>query len=228
MLLSFRAITMFRLSFCSATRLLSTSLLIFSFLFPLPLHAETLSPMRVCKIADQGASYACSIGAGGIRADKKEGDGATPVGEFFIRKIFYRADKLSADEIATLQKIKTHGFSVQALTPDDIWVDDVRSVFYNQGIKASDLKDKTISHEKLWREDDVYDIIAVVGYNDAPIVKGRGSAIFMHIARVLPSGNYGPTAGCIAFTKPDLLKVLLAIRPETQVRISEARDLMFF
>lgn len=209
------------------TRLLSTSLLIFSFLFSLPTHAETPSPMRVCQIADQHVSYPCSIGKGGIRSDKKEGDGATPVGEFFIRQIFYRADKLSADEIATLQKVKAHGFSVRALTPDDIWVDDVRSAFYNQGIKASDLKDKTISHENLWRDDDVYDIIAVVGYNDSPVVKGRGSAIFMHIARVLPSGSYGPTAGCIAFTKPDLLKVLLAIRPETRVRIPAVGELVF-
>jgi L,D-peptidoglycan transpeptidase YkuD (ErfK/YbiS/YcfS/YnhG family) len=197
----------------------SFSISVILFLFSSFAQAENNASMRLCKVAATQAAYPCSVGKGGIRIDKKEGDGTTPVGHFLIREIFYRADKLKADEIAQLKKTQANGFSVKALTPDDGWVDDVKSPDYNRFVKLSTLKDKTTSHENLWRNDDMYDIIAVIGYNDNPVVKGKGSAIFMHVARPLPSGGYGPTVGCVGFSKPDLLKVLATITPKTHIEI---------
>jgi len=182
--------------------------------------------LTVCKVATTDEIFPCSIGKNGIRIDKKEGDGATPIGSFPIRTILYRADKLSSREIKQLKKLRSKGFTVQALTPEAIWVDDIESPDYNKLVPISTLTDKNISHEKLWREDDVYDIIVVIGYNDKPVVKGKGSAIFMHVMRVLPSGEYGPTTGCVAFLKADLLKVLTAITPKTWINIAESGEIV--
>jgi len=182
--------------------------------------ADITQSIQTCKIAATGTVYSCSIGKSGIRTDKKEGDGATPAGNFLIREIFYRSDKLSAEEITQLKKMQAKGFSIKALTQDDGWVDDAKSADYNKFVKISALKDQATSHENLWRNDDVYDIIAVIGYNDDPVVKGKGSAIFMHVARPLPSGGYAPTVGCVAFSKADLLKVLAAVTPKTRIEIS--------
>jgi L,D-peptidoglycan transpeptidase YkuD (ErfK/YbiS/YcfS/YnhG family) len=74
-----------------------------------------------------------------------------------------------------------------------------------------------VSHEKLWRDDEVYDIVVVLGFNDNPVVPGKGSAIFMHIARQ----GYSPTAGCIAFSREDLLEILKNCDKTTLVCVKE-------
>lgn len=176
--------------------------------------------MQQCKVLSTGSSYPCSVGKSGITANKQEGDNATPAGNFLIRQIFYRADKLAPADIAVLRAMKSRGFPVWALTQDDGWVDDPGSAYYNKFIKVSTLK-QGISHENLWRADDRYDVIAVIGYNDGPVAKGKGSAVFMHVATKAPSGGYMPTAGCIALAKDDLLAILATITPKTRIAIKE-------
>jgi L,D-peptidoglycan transpeptidase YkuD (ErfK/YbiS/YcfS/YnhG family) len=140
----------------------------------------------------------CTWGRGGIRKDKKEGDGATPIGIFPFRKVFYRADRLTTPKTC---------FPLTPLTPQDGWCDDVAHPAYNKHIQ----KPYKGRHEDLWRTDHVYDIILVVGHNDDPVIKGQGSAIFVHLRR--PEST--PTDGCVALDLPDLLKILAEATPES-------------
>lgn len=149
--------------------------------------------------------YRCALGRGGARKDKQEGDGATPIGTFPLRGLFYRSDRFDS--------VPQTGLSITPLAPDDGWCDDVKLPEYNQQIKLP----YAGSHERLWREDDIYDLIVVVGYNDQPAIVGRGSAIFMHIAR--PA--YTPTDGCIALSRQDLLDLLSQITSNTQIEITD-------
>lgn len=151
--------------------------------------------------------YRCALGKGGARIDKQEGDGATPVGCFPIRKVFYRLDNLG-NPPETI-------FPTQALAQDDGWSNDVNLPEYNQLVKIP----YNGSHEKLWRNDHLYDIVVVLGYNDNPPITGKGSAIFMHIARE----DYAPTAGCVALAREDLLEILKTADAATQVCVQEQR-----
>ncbi len=115
--------------------------------------------------------------------------------------------------------MQSRAFTVSALTKDDGWVDDVNSSYYNQFIKLSDFENNLPNHENLWLENDKYDIIAIIGYNDNPIIKGKGSAIFMRVAGQTATGQYVPTLGCVAFLKQDLLKILDTMTPKTYTDI---------
>lgn len=139
-----------------------------------------------------GQALACAIGKGGILEDKREGDGATPVGQFPFRRIFYRADRLKplAGCPDAIPIEADHGWSDDPADPEH----------YNQLVKLP----YPHSHECLMRQDAVYDVIVELGYNDAPPIPGRGSAIFMHVARP----DYSGTEGCIALALPDLLELL--------------------
>jgi L,D-peptidoglycan transpeptidase YkuD (ErfK/YbiS/YcfS/YnhG family) len=148
--------------------------------------------------------YKCALGKGGVTEDKKEGDGATPIGCFPLREVMYRADKIGKPQT---------GLPLCELKKDDGWCDDVDDANYNRKVTLP----YPASHESLWRDDDLYDIIVVVGYNDAPVEKGKGSAIFMHVARP----TYSPTAGCIALAKDDLLEILKGVSEETQICIQQ-------
>lgn len=123
--------------------------------------------------------------------DKREDDGASPAGVWLVRRVFYRPDKGPAPET---------GLPVIALKPEDGWSDDAGEPAYNRLVPLPCRG----SHERLWREDGVYDLIVELGYNDDPPVAGRGSAIFMHIAR----DGHAPTEGCVALSEPDLREVL--------------------
>ena len=149
-----------------------------------------------------GQTYRCALGKGGIRLNKREGDGTTPAGRFALRRLFYRADRLPTPETALL---------VQALTPEDGWCDDPTHQAYNQLVT----RPFSASHEGLWRTDNVYDLIVQIGYNDDPIRAGNGSAIFIHIARP----DYEATEGCVALRRDHLLKVLRGCGPETTLTI---------
>jgi len=152
-----------------------------------------------------GKTYHCAIGKSGIIAekDKREGDGATPAGLYMLRKVMYRKDKIG--EIET-------GLPKEVLEENDGWCDDMDLPQYNQQIKLPFAG----SYENLWREDDVYDVIIPIGYNDSPVYHGYGSAIFMHIARE----GYSPTAGCVAVSLPDMLEILPQLNPETTIKIN--------
>jgi len=146
--------------------------------------------------------FRASIGKSGVIADKKEGDGGTPLGAFTIREIYYRPDRINPKDIHT-------DFPLIKLNPNDGWCDDPTAPEYNTPVT---LPFKP-SHEELWREDHIYDIIAVLSYNIDPVIKGKGSAIFLHIAR----DNYSGTAGCIALKKEDLLKFLSEFKHEDKI-----------
>jgi len=127
-------------------------------------------------------------------ADKREGDGASPIGAWPVRRVYYRPDKGPAPET---------GLPVIALKPGDGWCDDPRELFYNSLVPLP----CSGSHERLWREDGLYDLIAELSYNDDPVIAGKGSAIFLHVARP----GYLPTDGCVALAEPDLRWVLARV-----------------
>ena len=132
-----------------------------------------------------------ALGTGGVRADKQEGDGATPAGLLPLRRVLYRADRGVRPRAAV---------PVQPLAPGDGWCDDPADPRYNQAVALP----YPARHEALWRDDAVYDVIGVLGWNDDPVVRGRGSAIFLHLARP----DWTPTAGCIALADADLRAAL--------------------
>ena len=140
----------------------------------------------------------CTIGRGGITSDKREGDLATPRGSFPLRACYYRPDRLDAPQT---------GLPLIALTPEDGWCDAPADPHYNQPVKLP----FSASHEKLWRDEPVYDLIIPLGYNDGPIVPGKGSAIFLHLMRDDGVG----TEGCIALKRADLLALLPHLGKET-------------
>lgn len=152
-----------------------------------------------------GKKYRCSIGENGFNANKIEGDKTTPIGEFPLREAFFREDKIAPTLVNTKLFIKK-------LIINDGWCDEPNHPMYNKYVDLSNF-DLNISHEKLYRDDDTYDIIIVVSYNDQPIIPGKGSAIFIHIARE----GYTGTAGCIAFAKDDLLKILPKLSEKSRI-----------
>jgi L,D-peptidoglycan transpeptidase YkuD (ErfK/YbiS/YcfS/YnhG family) len=147
--------------------------------------------------------FRCALGKAGIKQKEREGDFITPKGKFKLIKIYYRSDRIKKIN-STLKKIK--------IKKNMGWCDDVSSNYYNKQIKIN----KKISHEKLHRKDNVYDIIVVINYNLNPIIKGKGSAIFLHVAQK----NYNKTQGCIALKKNELLSLISNIKKNTQIRIS--------
>ncbi len=149
-----------------------------------------------------GRRVRCALGRGGVRRDKREGDGATPVGVFPLRSVLFRPDRVPLPQTR---------LPVRALRPEDGWCDDAAHHRYNRRVALP----FAAGHEALWRADHLYDLIVVIGYNDAPVAAGRGSAIFLHIA----APDYRPTDGCIATAYPDLRDLMRAAAPGDRLRI---------
>ena len=149
-----------------------------------------------------GGATRAAYGRGGVRADKREGDGASPAGVFRLVSVFYRPDRVSAPRT---------GLPVTALTADMGWVDDPADPNYNRVVALP----YAASHEELWRVDEIYDLIVVIGYNTAPVVAGAGSAIFLHVARE----DFAPTAGCIAIPREPLARLLGLLGPGSTITI---------
>jgi L,D-peptidoglycan transpeptidase YkuD (ErfK/YbiS/YcfS/YnhG family) len=148
-------------------------------------------------------NFRCALGKAGIGVKKIEGDNVTPRGIFKITKIYYRSDKI--------KNIKTSLKKIE-IKKDMGWCDDPNSNFYNKEIKLP----SKFSHEKLYRKDNLYDLLAVLDYNMNPVIKRKGSAIFIHIA----SKSYKKTKGCIALKKKHLIKILSQIKKTTKIKIS--------
>ncbi len=140
----------------------------------------------------------CSLGRRGVvgAENKREGDGATPLGRWPMRQVFWRPDRVPRPETQ---------LPLVALSPLMGWCDDPGHPLYNRRVELP----FPASHETLWREDHVYDLIVALGYNDDPVVAGRGSAIFLHLARP----DFSPTEGCVACVATDLLALLKLARP---------------
>jgi L,D-peptidoglycan transpeptidase YkuD (ErfK/YbiS/YcfS/YnhG family) len=147
--------------------------------------------------------FRCALGKAGIGKKNKEGDNITPKGNFKILKIYYRKDRL--------KKI-TSKFTIIKITRNMGWCDDPNSKKYNQLIKLP----TNYSYERLYRKENIYDLIIVLNYNIKPTIKNKGSAIFIHVA----SKNFNKTAGCIALKKSDLRKLIKAINKNVQILIN--------
>ena len=146
--------------------------------------------------------WRCTSGAGGVREDKVEGDAATPAGIFPLRHIYFRNDRL------VLPRTR---LPARPINEHDGWCDDPRAATYNRLVRIPN----EWSHEKMWRDDGLYDLVVVVGYNDDPPEGEWGSAIFLHIARE----DYSPTQGCIAFRRDDLLELVALLGPQTSINV---------
>lgn len=153
-----------------------------------------------------GKEYDCTIGSGGVRKYKTEGDLCTPIGTFPLRCLFFRPDRLERPET---------GLNTIPIEPDDGWCNDPKEKKYNAHVKLP----RKGSCESLWREDRVYDIIVPIGYNDSPPVASKGSAIFIHIT----GKDEEPTHGCIALEQNDLLEIVRGINQNTLIKIEEPR-----
>ena len=144
----------------------------------------------------------CSVGKRGIGYKKKEGDLITPVGLYRIKYILYRKDRI--------KRLKTKIKTI-AIKKNMGWCNDSKSKKYNQLIKLP----SNNSYEKLYKKENVYDIILVLNYNMSPVIKNRGSAIFIHVSRK----NYKKTEGCVALKKTHLIEILKKLQKKTKVKI---------
>lgn len=160
-----------------------------------------VSPRGTFKFRDN--AYPCALGRGGVTQDKYEGDGATPAGDFLLRSVLYRPDRIEQP---------TTMLPLRALQIHDGWCDDPKDSRYNRLVSLP----YRSSAEQLWRDDHIYDVITVIGYNDDPPIAARGSAIFLHVARK----KFTPTAGCIALAVDDLLAVLRDCDRDTEISIT--------
>ena len=182
--------------------LLSTQLLVVPLTGPAPAGCESLE-YRGGRLRWSKGSAAAAVGRSGVRADKREGDGATPAGSYPLISIFYRADRVEAP-VSQLPAIP--------LTPKDAWVDDPADAYYNRLVTLP----YPAGAEPMWREDELYDALVVIGYNTNPVIAGAGSAIFLHIA----SPDFTPTVGCVAVKKEVLLGLLPLLGPGSKIMIT--------
>ena len=149
-----------------------------------------------------GGSARAACGRGGVRADKREGDGASPEGIFPLVAAYYRPDRIAPP--AT-------GLALTALCPEHGWCDDPGDPLYNRPVSLP----CAARHERMWREDGLYDLVVVIGYNTDPPVPGLGSAIFLHVARP----DFAPTEGCIAIERDVLAGLLARLGPGSTIAI---------
>jgi L,D-peptidoglycan transpeptidase YkuD (ErfK/YbiS/YcfS/YnhG family) len=147
--------------------------------------------------------FRCSLGKAGIGKKEKEGDKITPKGTYKIVKIYYRNDRV--------KKIFSD-FKLFKIKKNMGWCDDPKSKKYNRLVKLP----SKYAYEELHRKDNIYDLVLVLNYNMKPIIKNKGSAIFIHIA----NKNYKKTAGCIGLNKSHLINIIKKIKKNTKVIIN--------
>jgi L,D-peptidoglycan transpeptidase YkuD (ErfK/YbiS/YcfS/YnhG family) len=154
-----------------------------------------------------GRMTKCALGKGGVAAasEKREGDGKSPLGVWPLRRLLYRPDR---------GPLPTTGLETQAITPDDGWCDAPDDPAYNRPVQLP----YPASTERLWRDDEVYDLVCVLGHNDDPPAPGLGSAIFLHVARP----DFRGTEGCVALSRDDLIELLAAAGPGDAIEIRQA------
>lgn len=166
------------------------------------LHVRVRSPHATLgRLVAGGVDMAAAIGRSGLTALKREGDGASPRGRLRIVGGFYRSDRFRVRPRS--------GVPLLPLRPDDGWCDDAADRNYNRPVRRPYPK----SHEAMWRDDHAYDVVLVLDFNLRPRIRGGGSAIFFHLARA----GFGPTAGCLALSRADMLKLLPRLSTRTSI-----------
>ncbi|MGY3486146.1 L,D-peptidoglycan transpeptidase YkuD (ErfK/YbiS/YcfS/YnhG family) [Bradyrhizobium sp. USDA 4011] len=158
-------------------------------------------PRRGWLTAD-GWTVPVALGRGGILANKREGDGGTPRGIFHPRQLWWRADR---------HRRPVTFLPARPIRREDAWCEDPADRHYNQPIRL----DREQGGDRLTREDHLYDFIVEIDHNAAPRIAGRGSAVFLHLARP----NFAPTAGCVSMTKASMLRLLRRMSPQTKIII---------
>ena len=143
-----------------------------------------------------------ALGRGGIRANKREGDGGTPRGTFRLKRLWWRGDRLTRPATA---------LPIRKITRQDAWSEDPHDRRYNRPVRRHDDE----PGDRLWRTDHLYDLIIEIDHNARPRVAGRGSAVFIHLARP----GFGPTAGCVGLKRDQLLRLLAQLSPQTRIDI---------
>ncbi|MEH2473066.1 L,D-peptidoglycan transpeptidase YkuD (ErfK/YbiS/YcfS/YnhG family) [Nitrobacteraceae bacterium AZCC 2161] len=166
------------------------------------IRAAAGNPLRGWLVTDR-LILPVALGRGGIKANKREGDGATPRGTFHPLRLWWRADRHPRPR--TLLPIR-------AITPTDGWCEDPADRHYNQPVR---LERDSGAGDRLRRDDHLYDFIIEIDQNTRPRIAGRGSAVFLHLARP----QFAPTAGCVAMTRPAMLHLLTRIGPRTKIVI---------
>jgi L,D-peptidoglycan transpeptidase YkuD (ErfK/YbiS/YcfS/YnhG family) len=166
------------------------------------IHAAAGNPCRGWLMAGHLA-IPVALGRGGIIANKREGDGGTPKGTFRPRRLWWRADRSPRPQTF---------LPVRAIRPEDAWCEDPLSRLYNRPVKLG----RASGGDRLTRDDHLYDFIVEIDHNTQPAIAGRGSAVFLHLARP----NFSPTAGCVSMTKSAMLQLLRRIGPDTKIIIS--------
>ena len=156
--------------------------------------------------------FRCQVGAGGLKnaAKKVEGDKTTPIGKWRLVKLYYRADR-----VLRPKSKKKNTLKIQRITKYCGWCDDIRSNNYNKYLNINYPLEPKIGFEKLWRGDNVYDIIIQISHNINPTIKNKGSAIFMHCS----FEDTRSTAGCIALEKRDLIFLIKNLKSDVSIRI---------
>jgi L,D-peptidoglycan transpeptidase YkuD (ErfK/YbiS/YcfS/YnhG family) len=143
-----------------------------------------------------------ALGRGGIKANKREGDGGTPRGVFTLRRLWWRADRMPRPRT---------GLPIRRIRPYDGWCEDPTDRRYNRPVEVP----KKSSADRLWRGDALYDLIIEISHNTRPRIAGRGSAVFIHIARE----KFAPTAGCVALKASTLNRLIARLGPKTHIQI---------
>ena len=144
-----------------------------------------------------------ALGRGGIKANKREGDGGTPRGRFTLRRLWWRADRATRPRT---------NLPVRRIRPNDGWCEDPQDRRYNRPVEVP----KQSTADRLWRADRLYDVIIEISHNTRPRVANRGSAVFIHVARE----KFAPTAGCVALETRALRRLLERVGPGTQIDIA--------
>jgi L,D-peptidoglycan transpeptidase YkuD (ErfK/YbiS/YcfS/YnhG family) len=149
-----------------------------------------------------GVCLPVALGRAGILANKREGDGGTPRGRFRLKRVWWRADRITRPRTA---------LPVRPIDPTDAWSEDPDDRRYNRPVRRKPGE----PGDRLMREDGLYDLIIEIDHNDRPRIAGRGSAVFIHVARE----GFRPTAGCVALRRNDLLRLMQRLSPQTWIHI---------
>ena len=158
--------------------------------------------------------FKCEIGIGGLKnAEKKvEGDKTTPIGKWLLKSVYYRSDKILRPKLKKKNILKINRISKYCG-----WCDDIRSHYYNKYITINNSRSSNINYESLWRQDNAYDLIIETSHNTKPIIKNKGSAIFIHCS----FEDLRTTAGCVALKKRDLMFLIKNLNSKAYIQIKK-------
>ncbi len=158
--------------------------------------------------------FRCQIGEKGLNngAKKVEGDKTTPTGKWDLKSLYFRYDRVLIPKLKKKNILK-----INRITEHCGWCNDVNNKFYNKYINIKHSSFNEVSYERLWRKDNVYDLIIEMSYNSKPIIKNKGSAIFIHCS----FKDFRATAGCVALKKTDLMFLIKNINSKVYIQIKK-------